>query len=177
MTFSGHGWLFSLSLACSVPVTTVAALELDGAAIQGGLIFGTAEPGDRIFLEDKEVMVSASGEFVIGFGRDESGQRNLRISEADGSEQNLNLEIAARDYQIERVEGLPPKTVTPDPEAAERIAQEGALVSSARKRRDQRTDCQAIRLRQFEVHRRHDAARQRRRSGCGRARGHRARRG
>lgn len=140
MTFHGRLWLIALTLACAMPVTTVAALELDGAAIQGGLIFGTAEPGDRVFLEDQEIMISPAGEFVIGFGRDESGQRNLRIREANGNEQNLTLDIAARDYQIERVEGLPPKTVTPDPESAERIAQEGALVSSARKRRDQRTD-------------------------------------
>jgi len=140
MTFRGRFRLLFLSLACTMPVATIAALELDGAAIQGGLIFGTADPGDRVFLEDQEIMISPEGEFVIGFGRDESGQRNLRVKMADGNEQSLTLEIAAREYQIERVEGLPPKTVTPDPEAAERIAQEGALVSSARKRRDQRTD-------------------------------------
>jgi len=38
------------------------------------------------------------------------------------------------------VDGLPPKTVTPDPEALERIRKEAGQVTAARAWRDQRTD-------------------------------------
>jgi murein DD-endopeptidase MepM/ murein hydrolase activator NlpD len=48
----------------------------------------------------------------------------------------MMLQVAGRDYAIERVDGLPPQTVTPDPEALERIRQEAAMVASARARRD-----------------------------------------
>ena len=48
--------------------------------------------------------------------------------------------MAPREYAIERVDGLPPATVTPDPEALERIRQEAELVATARARRDPRTD-------------------------------------
>ena len=116
------------------------ALELSGEAIQGGLLFGRTEPGSSVWLDGKEVMVAADGRFVIGFDRDETGRRILRLRAPGGGEQTRTLEVAAREYDIERVDGLPPRTVTPDPEALERIRQEAALVSSARARRDSRTD-------------------------------------
>ena len=116
------------------------AAELQGEAIQGGLIFGQTEPEASVFLDDTHVMVSDQGEFVIGFGRDETGERLLRITTPGGEEQQLPLQIALREYNIERVDGLPPRTVTPDPEATKRIQEEGAMVANARKRRDARTD-------------------------------------
>jgi murein DD-endopeptidase MepM/ murein hydrolase activator NlpD len=114
--------------------------ELSGEAVQGGLMFGNCAPGCGVVLDGNEVMVSAGGQFVIGFDRDESGERQLRVREADGNEHVKTLAVAPRDYQIERVDGLPPQTVTPDPEALERIRQEAAMVASARARRDARAD-------------------------------------
>ena len=119
------------------------AAELRGEAVQGGLIFGQTSPGAQVKLDETEVMVSPNGDFVIGFGRDETGQRNLIIHQPTGEKDILTLSIALREYDIEQVDGLPPKTVTPDPEAAERIRQEGAMVSNARARRDRRTDYEA----------------------------------
>ena len=116
------------------------AVELNGEAVQGGLIFGKTSPGAQVQLDDTEVMVSSDGDFVIGFGRDETGERQLLVLEPTGEKEALALPIALREYDIERVDGLPPKTVTPDPESLERIRKEGAMVSSARAMRDQRTD-------------------------------------
>lgn len=133
----GKAIALAVSLCASCPAQ---ALELDGTAVQGGLIFGQTKADSRVFLDDSEVMVSADGRFVIGFGRDETGSRTLRVSEPTDSEVSLTLEVAPREYQIERVDGLPPKTVTPDPEAAQRIREEGAMVASARALRDERSD-------------------------------------
>jgi len=116
------------------------ALELHGECVQGGLIFGLTLPGNQIFLDDTEVMVSGEGKFLIGFGRDETGERLLRVKGGPGDEELVTLTVAPREYNIERVDGLPPKTVTPDPAAAKRIAEEAAMVFSARSRRDSRTD-------------------------------------
>jgi len=116
------------------------AVELSGEAIQGGLIFGKTSPGARVQLDESAVIVSADGNFVIGFGRDETGERVLTVQVPDGEEETLKLPIAKREYNIERVDGLPPRTVTPDPEAAERIRKEGAMVSSARAKRGEQAD-------------------------------------
>ena len=116
------------------------ALELRGECIQGGLIFGLTQPGNQIFLDDAEVMVASEGKFLSGFGRDETGERLLRVKGGPGIDERVTLTIAPREYNIEIVDGLPPRTVTPDPAAAKRIAEEAAMVSSARSRRDARTD-------------------------------------
>jgi murein DD-endopeptidase MepM/ murein hydrolase activator NlpD len=116
------------------------AVELVGEAVQGGLLFGTSSPGSKVLLDGVDIMVSADGRFVIGFDRDETGERILRVREPDGAESTLTLAVAPREYAIERVDGLPPETVTPDPAALERIQKEAELVAAARARRDPRTD-------------------------------------
>lgn len=117
-----------------------AAVVLQGEAIQGGLIFGRTAAGSQAFLDQKEVMVSPQGDFVIGFDRDETGERILKLSSPGQAAEVFTLEIQVREYEIERVDGLPPSTVTPDPKAERRIAEEAAQVSAARARLDDRTD-------------------------------------
>jgi murein DD-endopeptidase MepM/ murein hydrolase activator NlpD len=137
-----HPWFRAglLTTAALGWFNTVLALELSGEPVQGGLIFGVTQPGNRVFLDDVEIMVSGEGKFLIGFGRDENGDRLLRVQGVQGEEDLITLPVAGREYDIEKVDGLPPATVTPDPEAAQRIAEEAALVTSARARRDSRTD-------------------------------------
>ena len=133
--FRRFNWIV-VALTSLLWQTPALAVELDGEAVQGGLIFGKTHPGARVSLEDTEIMVAPDGSFVIGFGRDETGSRTLFVREASGETETTELNIAQREYKIERVDGLPPRTVTPDPEASERIRQEIALVTSARTRRD-----------------------------------------
>lgn len=116
------------------------SFELDGEALQGGLIFGQAAPGSRVTLDGREIIVSPRGRFVIGFGRDDTGVVQLLVTEPGRPAEARPLTIAEREYDIERVDGLPPKTVTPDPEALERIRAEAALVADARSRRESRDD-------------------------------------
>lgn len=112
------------------------AVELTGNAVQGGLMFGTAAPGSTVKLDATELAVSEDGRFVFGFGRDETGTRHLLITAPDSEPFRQDITIAKRDYAIERVDGLPPSTVTPDPSVAERIRKEAAMVSSARRHRE-----------------------------------------
>jgi len=131
--------LLLLAVASS-PAGASAATTLKGTPIQGGLLFGHAEPGSRAFLDGAEIVISEQGDFVIGFDRDETGQRTLKIANSEGSEEVITLNVAQRQYEIERVDGLPPSTVKPDPEALQRIRDEAAMVAAARSRRDDRTD-------------------------------------
>jgi len=130
---------FLLAFAITLPAAGQ-ALELEGDPVQGGLMFGRTAPGSAVSLDGQDVMVSAEGRFVIGFGRDEKGPQTLQVVAPDGTRHERTFAIESRDYRIERVDGLPPRTVTPDPADAERIKREIALVSDARKRLDDRTD-------------------------------------
>jgi len=136
MRFSCLVQAVSLTLTALWLPASALALDLQGEAVQGGLMFGDCGAGCRVTFDDTDILVAPDGRFVIGFDRDEAGSRKLRVSQADGSEQVMTLEVAARDYAIERVDGLPPQTVTPDPEALERIREEAAMVAAARARRD-----------------------------------------
>jgi len=113
------------------------AVELTGNSVQGGLIFGHAEPGSHVLLDGASVAVSGDGRFVIGFGRDETGVRHLEVTSPGGEAFSKDLRIQPSDYDIEVVEGLPPKMVTPDPEAAARIREDARMVANARQHRDE----------------------------------------
>lgn len=129
----GYGLLATVLLLCC---QAGFAVELTGTAVQGGLMFGTAPPGSTVKLDDTEVAVAEDGRFVFGFGRDETGSKHLLVTTPDSEPFKQDITIAKRDYAIERVDGLPPSRVTPDPSVAKRTAKEAAMVSSARRHRD-----------------------------------------
>lgn len=116
--------------------TAVGAVELNGSAVQGGLMFGRAEPGSSVQLDGFGIAISDDGRFVIGFGRDETGVRVLEITSPGGEVFKQDLPVKPSQYDIEKVEGLPPKMVTPDPEAAARIREDARMVATARGHRD-----------------------------------------
>jgi len=125
-------------LALLIFGANTAAVELTGSAIQGGLVFGQAEPASDISLDGATVAISEDGYFVIGFGRDESGTRELKVTSANGEVFHKSLTVQARQYAIERVDGLPPATVTPDPAASARIREDARMVTTARQHREAR---------------------------------------
>jgi murein DD-endopeptidase MepM/ murein hydrolase activator NlpD len=119
---------------------TGAAFELRGEPVQGAVLFGTALPGSQVTLDGKSLMVSPEGAFVLGFGRDDGGSVLLEVTEPGRDPERRELIVAPRKYNIERVDGLPPRTVNPDPEALERIREEARRVSTARAHRENRAD-------------------------------------
>ncbi len=106
-----------------------ACIELNGSVRQGALLWGTVKPGSQVTLDEETLTVSSEGVVVLGFGRDETGSRTLRVEGVCERE----LSIAPREYRIQRVEGVPQRTVTPDPEDLERIRREAVMISKARK--------------------------------------------
>lgn len=116
--------------AGSAPVRPV---ELTGAIVQGGTVFGTAEPGATVTLDGRAVRVAADGRFVFGLGRDAPASAVLEVRHPGGIVSRIPLSVAARDYQIQHVDGLPQNLVTPDPQEEARIQREQAQVNEARK--------------------------------------------
>lgn len=102
-----------------------------GNLVQGGMAWGTVPPGMSVRLNGNAVAVHESGLFVIGFGRD-AGGATLEFTDRDGEIWTQALEIGDREFDIEHVDGLPPKTVTPPPEWRERRKQETGRVRAAR---------------------------------------------
>jgi murein DD-endopeptidase MepM/ murein hydrolase activator NlpD len=130
--------LFTALLALFQATATAACIEFNTAVTQGALLWGRVPAGSSVYLDDEALAVSSEGVVVLGFGRDSTGPSVVRVEgEQDCS---LELEVAPREYNIQRVEGVPQETVTPGPEHLERIRREAILVREARARSNQRTD-------------------------------------
>lgn len=132
--------LIAAALAPAALPAGDARLELEGSLEQGGLVIGQTRPEARVRLAERDVRVSPRGIFVLGFGRDAPPTRELEVMLGDGERIERTLEIARRDYDIQRIDGVPPRTVDPPPEALERIRAEARQVRRARRRDDGRAD-------------------------------------
>ncbi|WP_286830579.1 MULTISPECIES: M23 family metallopeptidase [Kordiimonas] len=121
-----------VALLLTMLTPLVHAVELNGKLVQGGLVWGQLSPGSEVSLNGEPVKVGPNGEFVFGFGRDEGPTASLVILHRDGTREERTLRIKKREFDIERVEGLPPKTVTPPPEWRERRKAETGKVREAR---------------------------------------------
>jgi len=84
---------------------------------QGAAVIGRTEPRAE-YSVDGEVLgtASARGLFVIGFDRDAPRRVKIGVKSPKGSAEHT-AEIAPVDYDIQRIDGLPQETVTPQGEA------------------------------------------------------------
>lgn len=107
-------------------------LTLTGQAVQGGMMTGKTQPGTVLSLDGKPVAISAEGVFAIGFGRDAGPQSVLTATFPDGKSEKQVLQIKKRKFEIQRINGLPGKKVSPDKKAMERIIRESTALRAAR---------------------------------------------
>lgn len=121
-----------LALAAPWPVAWAGAARLDGTFAQGGLVHGTAAPGTRVTLNGRAVRVSPAGRFVFGFGYDAPATATFQAVAPDGAVERRTLAIAKRVYKEQRIDGLPPKMVTPPDSVLARIHADAALIAKAR---------------------------------------------
>jgi murein DD-endopeptidase MepM/ murein hydrolase activator NlpD len=132
------------ALLCFVSVRDAEATKIrsdvPAEVAQGALVIGNTSPGAHIEYERRQLQADGAGRFVFGVGRDERGPLELLVRHPNGAQEILRIEVRPRDWPIERVDGVPEKTVNPPPEIAARIAREQAAVAKARERDDDRSD-------------------------------------
>ena len=106
--------------------------RLEGRFVQGGVVFGTTEPGARVTLNGRTLRVSGAGRFVFGFGRDAADKARLVVVLPDGRREERELIVGTRQYRVQRIDGLPAKMVTPPAEVLARIRADIEQVKAAR---------------------------------------------
>jgi len=109
------------------------ALGLDGDFVQGGLVRGQVPPGSEVRLDGRRLRLADDGRFVFGFGRDDEGAR-LEVRFPDGWIERRTIAIERRDYLIQRIDGLPPRQVTPSEEDLARIRADARRIAAAKAR-------------------------------------------
>ena len=109
----------------------VSAVEFNGKFIQGHFIIGKTEPNSKIKIDKKQVKVSKDGYFAFGLDRDRKYDVVITI-EKDGAKKNITKKVQKRKYNIQRIDDLDEKKVTPPEEVYERIKLENKLIAEAR---------------------------------------------
>jgi len=107
---------------------------------QGAMVLGKVPPGSRVEYAGRRLRATGYGTVVFGVGRDQAGPVQVDVVRPDGSRTSARIDVTPRDWPVQRVDGVPPKTVEPPPEIAERIRREQAQVTAARERDDDRAD-------------------------------------
>ncbi|WP_386337463.1 M23 family metallopeptidase [Xanthomonas citri pv. citri] len=110
------------------------------SASQGALVIGKVPADSKVQYAGRSLRVSGYGSVVFGIGRDATGPLQVQVTQPDGSTRTVSIAVTPRDWPVERVNGVPPKTVNPPAEIAARIKREQAQVTAARDRDDARTD-------------------------------------
>ncbi len=98
------------------------------------MVFGRTDPAASVSLDGRKLLLTTKGEFVFGFDRDAGPQAELRVKLPGHAELVKHYTVRKRAWEIQRIEGLPPKFVNPLPETEQRIAAEAVLIKAAHER-------------------------------------------
>jgi len=133
MRFAMKMFLAATGFMASCVGAVAAEPTYQGQFVQGGIVFGQTEPGSSILLDGKPIdTIGPDGAFILGFPRDYEGPAKLTLRKADGAVEEYAYDIGDREFDIQRIDGLPPKMVTPDPKVMERIGDDSRQAREAR---------------------------------------------
>ncbi len=107
------------------------ALEFQGEFIQGHYILGKTDPNSKITIDKKELKVSKDVYFV--FGIDSDHQNDLIFTKTfNDKKEKIIKKVQKRNYDIQKIDGLPESKVTPPESVYQRIKEENNRISEAR---------------------------------------------
>lgn len=113
----------------------IPGLVLAGEWQQGGVLIGQVPPGAKVWFQGRALRVSTDGRFVFGLHRDEPSPVELKVAlPGEATPRVVQQAVAKREYQIQRIDGLPQKMVTPPDAVLARIKADQQAVARARDR-------------------------------------------
>ena len=125
------------ALALSTQIVAPAAgagdsiVSFSGFPAQGGLVIGRVSPGSSVWVDDAPVRADG-GLFCFGFNYDETEPVSLRIVTPDGMTETRMVTPEMREFDVQRIDGLPQQYVSPPAEVQERISRDARAVVEAR---------------------------------------------
>ncbi|MBL4895211.1 MAG: M23 family metallopeptidase [Emcibacter sp.] len=118
-------------------------LGLPDDLIQGGFYVGKVAPGSAVWLGDRKLKISPEGNFAFGLNWKQAGMVKMKLIGPDGVVHPQRLMVKKKKYDVEHIDGLPPKMVAPPAEVLQRIRADSARVKKARAIDSDRDDFRA----------------------------------
>jgi murein DD-endopeptidase MepM/ murein hydrolase activator NlpD len=114
--------------------------SITGAMEQGSLAFGQAPAGSQVALDGRPLDVTTDGRFAFGFAYDQTRASLVTVRYPEGGGDSRSFTPGKRQYEIQRVNGLPQNTVTPPKEVLARISKEAETIYLGRLTNTKGTD-------------------------------------
>jgi murein DD-endopeptidase MepM/ murein hydrolase activator NlpD len=115
-----HSLLVALFAALALPVAAEppappaeGPMHVAGAFAQGGFVRGTVPAGTKLRSNGVEVPVTSSGAFVIALGRDATPWLTVSAYYPDGQVEQKKFTVESRQWDVQSINGLPERQVTP----------------------------------------------------------------
>lgn len=131
---AGAGLALSPLLSACAARAEPSRLTFTGTLEQGSLVVGRTEPGARILVDGTAIDLSPQGLFAFGFSYDQTKPALIEAHYGDGAGETRDVTPVRRQYEVQKINGLPEEFVTPPPDALERIKRENHLIVEARMR-------------------------------------------
>lgn len=136
--------LFSTLLLSSMlnatPSAATCGVQAPAKVQPGQLIILRAQPQTWLKAQGRLLKQAPNGAAVFGISRDAASPVQIQVKAANGCQAIVKISVTKRVYKVEKVNGVPQNTVTPDPKTQARIAQEQALIQQARSVESSRLD-------------------------------------
>lgn len=124
----------ALTAAPLVARACAAKLSLTGTLEQGSLVVGRTAPGAGVTLDGVNIRATPEGAFAFGLEWNRTFAARLTVQFSGGAIESRDIVPVVRQYAVENITGLPPETVTPPPDALDRIHHESELIFEARRK-------------------------------------------
>lgn len=102
-----------------------------GPFIEGAAIICRSEPGTTVSFGDQSALADADGWLILGINRDADAEMTLTAQLPSGETLSQTHAIEQREYDIQRVDGVPPRTVNPPEEALVLIRAQSRMKAAA----------------------------------------------
>lgn len=113
--------------------TAAFGLQLASNVQQGAVLVGQLSDDEQaVYLGEQLLPLSKDRRFIVGLDRDHGDELQLTVVGLDGQRSEHRFDVQAREYRIQRVEGIARKIMNPNSDDLNRIRKESALVREAR---------------------------------------------
>lgn len=130
--------LLLLVMTCSAAAGNL--LALPDILTQGGLYVGRVAPESALWFGKRRLKLTPDGHFVFGVKARQGRIVKFRLVDKDGKSHLQRFMVKKQQYDVQRIDGLPQKMVTPPKKTLARIGADASRVRTARTRDSDRQD-------------------------------------